>query len=110
VKFTERGSVHIHYDCSHAGERDAECRVVITDTGIGIDPEKSSFIFQKFSQIDGSLTRRYGGTGLGLAMAKELIELMGGKIGFESRLNDGSRFWFSVTLPIADPAIRLEHV
>ncbi|HEX6546366.1 MAG TPA: ATP-binding protein [Bryobacteraceae bacterium] len=110
VKFTEKGSVHIHYDCPRAGERDAECRVVVTDTGIGIDPTKSSFIFQKFSQVDGSLTRRYGGTGLGLAMAKELIELMGGKIGFDSRVNDGSRFWFSITLPIADPAIRLEHV
>lgn len=110
VKFTEKGSVHVDCECSRAGENDALCRVVVTDTGIGIDPEKSSFVFQKFSQVDGSLTRRYGGTGLGLAIAKELIELMGGKIGFESGLNAGSRFWFSLTLSIAETATRLEQV
>lgn len=110
VKFTEKGSVHIHCECSHIGEQNALCHIAVTDTGIGIDPGKSAFIFQKFSQVDGSLTRRYGGTGLGLAMAKELIDLMGGEIGFESRLNAGSRFWFRLTLPVSEPVARLEQV
>jgi signal transduction histidine kinase len=109
VKFTAKGSIHIHYDCSYAGEQDALCRIVVSDTGIGIDPQKNSFIFQKFSQIDGSLTRRYGGTGLGLAMAKELTELMGGEIGVESRLHGGSQFWVRLTLPVAESAVRSER-
>jgi signal transduction histidine kinase len=109
IKFTEKGTVHIHYECSCAEGQEVMCRVVVSDTGIGIDPLKSAFVFQKFSQVDGSLTRRYGGTGLGLAMAKELTELMGGEIGFESRLKMGSRFWVSLPLPVAEPAMPLER-
>jgi len=101
VKFTEKGFIRIHCECLLQGEEEAMLRLVISDTGIGIDPEKRDFIFQKFSQVDGSLTRRHGGTGLGLAIAKELVELMHGEIGFESRCPAGSSFWFTLTLPIA---------
>ncbi|HEY1212924.1 MAG TPA: ATP-binding protein, partial [Bryobacteraceae bacterium] len=110
VKFTDHGSIRIHCECVLDGKEEASLRLVVADTGIGIDPEKRDLVFQKFSQIDGSLTRRHGGTGLGLAIAKELVELMGGEIGFESRLHAGSSFWFRLTLPIAGTVTRPEDV
>lgn len=106
VKFTDRGSIQIHCECLIEKQAEAMLKLVVADTGIGIDPEKRGLIFQRFSQIDGSLTRRYGGTGLGLAIAKELVELMHGEIGFESRLDAGSSFWFTLTLPVAGTVTR----
>ena len=105
VKFTEKGFVRLHCECTAQGDKEAIVSLVVEDTGIGISPDKHDFIFQKFSQVDGSLTRRHGGTGLGLAIAKELIELMQGEIGFESHLNAGSRFWFRLTLPVSKPSL-----
>jgi signal transduction histidine kinase len=110
VKFTDEGSIRIHCECVLDGKEEARLRLVVADTGIGIDPEKRDLVFQKFSQVDGSLTRRHGGTGLGLAIAKELVELMGGEIGFESRLHAGSSFWFRLTLPITGTVTRPEDV
>ena len=105
VKFTEDGIIRIHCECLPHTEKAADLRIVVADTGIGIDSGNRDFIFQKFTQVDGSLTRRHGGTGLGLAIAKELVELMHGDIGLESRLNLGSSFWFSLTLPVMDMAM-----
>jgi signal transduction histidine kinase len=110
VKFTEKGFIRIYCECVFAGDQEASVSVFVKDTGIGIRPEHREFIFQKFSQVDGSLTRRQGGTGLGLTIVKELIELMHGTIGFESSLNAGSCFWFRLTLPVAEAATRSEDV
>ncbi|MGH2849712.1 MAG: ATP-binding protein [Solirubrobacteraceae bacterium] len=98
VKFTPAGSVTVRVSAAApaAGDR---IRVEISDTGIGIDPATLESMFQPFTQADVSLTRAYGGNGLGLAIAKELIELMGGTMGVETELGQGSTFWFEVPLP-----------
>ena len=100
IKFTEKGNVLIAVECESEIERIAEMQVSVTDTGIGISTEKIGRLFQQFSQADSSVTRRYGGTGLGLAISKQLTELMGGSIGVESRLGEGSKFWFTLPLQL----------
>ena len=104
VKFTERGSVEIRVSSLQQSAGEATIRVEVSDTGIGIPSDKIDAIFEKFTQADGSMTRRFGGTGLGLTISKELVELMGGKIGVTSRPGAGSTFWFAVRLPL-DPAM-----
>ncbi len=93
VKFTDSGEITLRtrYDRSTG-----TLSVDIIDTGAGIPPEKLDLLFKRFSQVDGSLTRTHGGTGLGLAICKGLIEAMGGEIGVDSRIGQGSRFWFTV--------------
>ncbi|TIW60218.1 MAG: response regulator, partial [Mesorhizobium sp.] len=100
VKFTDEG--HVLVDVT--GERvptGTKLTISVTDTGIGIPEEKLKLVFEKFSQVDTSSTRRHEGTGLGLAITSRLVELMGGDIGVESAEGKGSTFWFSVTLPRA---------
>lgn len=101
IKFTDQGWVSLHFSMqrSDAGLRLNAC---VKDTGIGIDPEVQPRLFSAFSQADESTTRRFGGTGLGLVISKELVQLMGGSIGFESELGRGSAFSFSVQLADAD--------
>ena len=95
IKFTTLGLVHI--EVTAIGEQ-ADCQVLIRvhDTGIGIPQAAQSALFQKFIQADASTTRRYGGTGLGLAICRQLVGLMGGKIGLDSTPGTGSTFWFTV--------------
>ena len=100
VKFTAAGSVRVTVSPAAAGEREA-IRFDVVDTGIGIDPELLEQMFEPFTQADVSTTRLYGGNGLGLAIAKELVELMGGTIGAESERGTGSHFWFELSLPAA---------
>jgi len=105
VKFTQKGHVLITVELVTKNGPLAEMNVSVTDTGIGIPPDKIGALFQKFTQADTSTTRRYGGTGLGLAISKQLIELMGGSIGVRSKVGEGSTFWFTLPLPLdAQPA------
>ena len=100
LKFTHRGHVTVSVDCEAGTDREVSLRIAIEDTGIGVPEDKLALIFEKFVQADGSFTRRYGGTGLGLAISKELVERMGGRIGLNSRLGEGSTFWFTLRLPV----------
>jgi PAS domain S-box-containing protein len=95
VKFTEHGGVSITVGCQTDGGR-LRVRFVVSDTGIGIAPEKISGLFDPFTQVDSSTTRRYGGTGLGLAIAKRLAQLLGGDIEVQSDLGKGSTFTVTI--------------
>jgi signal transduction histidine kinase/DNA-binding response OmpR family regulator len=96
IKFTERGSVDVRVKLNVAQDELVQLRFSVHDSGIGISAEMVPLLFQPFSQVDGSATRRYGGTGLGLTISKQLVEMMGGAIGVESESGKGSTFWFTV--------------
>ena len=104
VKFTDAGCVAISVtrDKSDVPEGYEAIRFAVRDTGIGITSDQQQLLFARFSQVDGSISRRFGGTGLGLAISKQLIELMGGEIGVESQEGKGSTFWFRIVVPFAD--------
>jgi two-component system sensor histidine kinase RpfC len=96
VKFTECGSVTVHVSAQAERENGVRLKFSIRDTGIGIAPEAQVRIFESFTQADQSTTRRFGGTGLGTTIAKQLVDLMGGKIGLESAVGLGSTFWVEI--------------
>ncbi len=98
VKFTDHGEVLAEILPLSHGESSVELEFIVRDTGIGVAPEQASRLFSPFTQGDGSTTRRFGGTGLGLAISKSLVELMGGEIGFDSKIGLGTRFWVRVRL------------
>ncbi|WP_139379446.1 ATP-binding protein [Zoogloea sp. LCSB751] len=102
VKFTDRGTITLRCRCAAEDDDRLQLRWDIVDTGIGISTDDLKRLFTAFEQADGSLTRKYGGTGLGLAISKRLVQLMGGDIGVDSELGQGSRFWFTTWLPKAD--------
>ena len=100
LKFTERGEIHVRVSLDEIHEADAVIRFVISDTGVGIPPERQQVIFDAFAQADGSSTRRFGGLGLGLSICKQLVDLMNGQIGFRSILGSGSSFWFTIPMQV----------
>ncbi|NTV49640.1 MAG: response regulator [Geobacteraceae bacterium] len=98
IKFTEQGQVVVRLALLEEVDDALQLRFSVSDTGIGISPEDIEQVFARFSQADGSMTRRYGGTGLGLTIAQQICQLMGGEIYVESTLNKGSTFFFTVKL------------
>jgi signal transduction histidine kinase/CheY-like chemotaxis protein len=95
IKFTDKGGLEVLVDLDPDDPRPGRLRFGIRDTGIGIPTDKLSLIFESFTQVDASTTRKYGGTGLGLTISKQLVELMDGRIWVESALGVGSTFYFS---------------
>ena len=98
IKFTERGEVCVRVDAVRQDAQEVVLRVAVRDTGIGITADQAARLFQPFSQADASVTRRFGGTGLGLTISKRLIQLMGGEIELSSEPGQGSTFAFTVRL------------
>ena len=98
VKFTERGYVRLSVSVLHGDEQTITVRFSVTDTGIGMTPEQTSRLFEEFTQADGSTTRKYGGTGLGLVISKRLVGMMGGEIEVSSEPGKGSCFQFTARL------------
>jgi len=98
IKFTKKGGITVSIKQFETSDQQTTMLFSVADTGVGIDPKYQQRVFNSFSQEDASTTRKYGGTGLGLAISQRLVNLMGGKIQVESKLNQGSRFFFTLVL------------
>jgi two-component system sensor histidine kinase/response regulator len=96
IKFTQQGEIVIRAEPLEETETHVRLRFSVQDTGIGIPKDRVNAVFERFIQVDGSTTRKYGGSGLGLTISKQLVEAMGGQIGVESQPGFGSTFWFTV--------------
>ncbi len=107
IKFTKEGQVVIKVAYEVENDSDAQVKIMVEDSGIGIDESNMEDLFDKFTQADASTTRRYGGTGLGLAICKQITELMGGSIGVKSVLEKGSTFWCCLPLEIDTETLAL---
>src|SRR6202040_1200057 len=105
VKFTDTGSVTLQAQLRKQTKMVAELYFSVTDTGIGIAPEKYHLIFESFTQADAETTRKYGGSGLGLSICKELVKKMGGDLQVKSEPEKGSCFYFSLILPFQRQAV-----
>ncbi|MGI8837653.1 MAG: PAS domain S-box protein [Pyrinomonadaceae bacterium] len=104
IKFTEQGYVYLDVEAKEQSTDHMAFKFTITDTGIGIPSDQLDHSFERFTQVDGSITRRYGGTGLGLAITKRLVEIMSGTAGVASAPKKGSTFWFNLPLLLDEDA------
>lgn len=104
TKFTEKGDITLSVKLLQRTNNGVKLNFCVKDTGIGMTPEQLSRLFNAFTQADGSTTRKYGGTGLGLVISKSLVELMGGQLQVESTADVGSKFFFTITMPVAPQA------
>jgi PAS domain S-box-containing protein len=100
IKFTREGSVTVQLSGRLEAER-CHMRIAVSDTGIGIGEAQIGSLFNRFTQADASVSRQFGGTGLGLAISKQIVEAMGGRIGVDSTVGEGSTFWLEIDLPVA---------
>ncbi|MFO1043916.1 MAG: response regulator [Planctomycetaceae bacterium] len=101
-KFTDCGEIVLGVNVVQRNDAVATLKFSVRDTGIGIPPDRVNRLFQQFSQVDSSTTRKYGGTGLGLAICKHLVNAMGGSIGVESQVGEGTTFWFTLPLTVRE--------
>jgi Amt family ammonium transporter len=101
IKFTHQGEVAVDMMVAESCEQNVRLRCEVRDTGIGIPASAQEKIFESFAQADGSMTRKYGGTGLGLAIAKQLVQAMDGQIGVQNHEGEGTTFWFTASLSVA---------
>lgn len=110
IKFTDQGEVAVLVDNDRKDQHRQTISISVSDTGIGIEPDKFDVIFDSFQQADSSTTRKYGGTGLGLSITKQLVELMGGHITVSSKINQGSTFKLTLPFALQDGQTQLENL
>ncbi|MDR1083882.1 MAG: response regulator [Deltaproteobacteria bacterium] len=108
IKFTEKGYIHLCVRLLEQSDRGVLLEFRVEDTGIGLSQEQKAGLFNAFSQADSSITRKYGGTGLGLTISKRLSEMMGGKIWCESQPGQGSTFFFTVLLKVSEAKVQIQ--
>ncbi len=104
IKFTEEGNIIVDAEVEGKTDMGVSLHIRVSDTGIGIPLEKQQVIFESFAQVDGSTTRRFGGTGLGLTISRQIVELMGGRMWVESEIGTGSTFHFTTTFKLGTAA------
>jgi signal transduction histidine kinase/DNA-binding response OmpR family regulator/HPt (histidine-containing phosphotransfer) domain-containing protein len=109
IKFTAAGEVVVRVAVAHSAQGWVELLFSVRDTGVGIPPDMHTAVFEAFTQVDGTLTRKAGGTGLGLSISRHLAEMMGGRIGLDSREGEGTTFWFSIGFAVAPKLSRQEN-
>ncbi len=102
LKFTQQGSVKLNISAQTVTDTQAELLFTVSDTGIGISPAQQQGLFQPFAQADSSTARQYGGSGLGLAISHKLVRRMGGRLQIDSQIGSGSRFFFTLSMPLQD--------
>ena len=110
IKFTDKGEVAVKVEIEKQTKKTVDLKFMVQDTGIGITPEQKEKLFQSFQQADSSTTRKYGGTGLGLTISKNLVEKMGGNIDVESVAGEGSTFFFTAHFNIQTKKKKKKHV